>query len=136
MKEVKLIDFPAVDDRFKVVQLYHNSEPVLLCESRENNLFLHGRILEHYLKSQNIDFETFVPLQEFPESLMPKLELSNVYKVVGMGHAEVYPSMNFFQLPYWESRDYGIGVNKEFNELIKETFKKKSSDWAKNSFWR
>ncbi len=127
---VKLINLPEKETEFKVVQMYLNKEPILLCGSRKlGRKNFHGLILEQYLKEQNVAFEKFAPDNKFPNWLLPKLELEGVYKVVGMGKMGIDQGIYFVQLPYGSSYDYKIGINNEFNKLIKETFKQKPGDW-------
>jgi len=123
---VNIINLPDNEAEFKIVQMYHNEKPILLCGSRKLGIKnFHGLILEQYLKEQNINYDSFAPDEKFPNWLLPKLKLKDTYNVVGMGKMGIDQSIHYVQLPYGSSHDYKIGVNTEFNKLIKETFKHK-----------
>jgi hypothetical protein len=127
---VDIIDLPDKETEFKIVQMYHNKKPILLCGSiKLGSKNFHGLILEQYLKAQNINYESFAPDEKFPNWLLPKLELKDTYNVVGMGKMGIDQSIEYVQLPYGSSHDYKIGVDVEFNKLIKETFKQKPGNW-------
>jgi len=137
MSLIKIINLPIKDTEFKIVQLLHSSEPVMLCGSRKlGSRNFHYAILEDYLKNNEIKFERFAcdPIN-FPEFLIPKLEKDRVYTVVGMGYAGINQPSQFFQLLYGSSHDYNIGVNPEFKEMLREMFKDDSKYWEelKNS---
>ncbi len=130
MNKVKLVDLPDNAMEFKIIQLFHNSEPVMLCGTRQlGRNYFHSKILEKYLKENKIEFDTFAPDPRFPKMLIPSKELSDVYNVVGAGYAGIDKSICYFQLPYGKSKDYDIGVDKDFNMMIKETFMQMPGNW-------
>jgi len=130
MSLIKIINLPTNEIEFKIVQLYHNNEAVMLCGSRKLGIRnYHYAILEDYLKENNIAFDTFAPNLEYPRFFVPRLEKENVYKVAGMGFAGIDQPIKYFQLPYGSSKDYKIEPDKEFQKILREIFKEDSSYW-------
>lgn len=117
--KVKIIDFPNNNSReFRIVQLYLDETPYMVCGNSDD---LHAEVLEKFLKSHKIRFDT-IPSPNNPKRQMPVLFDSNRYRVVGMGKADIHYDIRFFQLPYDISRDYKIGPDKEFNKMLMEMF--------------
>jgi len=127
---IKIINLPELETEFKIVQLYHGSQRVMLCGSRDlGSGYYHYAILEDYLKKNNILFGTFVVDPKFPLSIVPAMEKEGVYRIVGMGFAGIDRSVKYFQLPYGSSRDYKIKPSEEFKEILREMFSEDSSYW-------
>lgn len=138
---VKFVDMPEESEEFKIVQLYFKDEPYLLCRVKESdgNLnYYHEKILRSFLSNQGLEANVdYVLIKPKPDSFfqIPPLELPGIYRVVGAGFASINSKNYEFQLPYGSSVDYsklGIGIDKDFNELIKKTFLAESSEWFKS----
>jgi len=115
-QDIKIIDLPANNGEFSVVQLLFDGKPVMLC-----GYTYHSEILGSYLRSQRIQPEKMELTGAFREVEIPILEGPR-YKVVGMGRAKINPKRKQFQLPYDASADYGIGPSWEFREKLREKF--------------
>jgi len=127
---IKIINPSLVAVEFKVVELYHNSEPILLCGDPTNRLeHFHYKILEKYLKANRIEFDSFAPDIKYPMSVIPRPKKEGIYEVVGMGYAGIDVPMRYFQLPYGSSRDYRIGVDNEFHKTLKDMFENRFECW-------
>ena len=113
--KIELLNFPDKKERFKVIQIYVDEKPYLVCGSMSFN---HYEILKNFLEERKINFQMIQLRQNFtiPSSNGER------YKVCGMGEAEVFPEIKFFQLPYGSSHDYKIGTDKAFNDRLKELF--------------
>ncbi|MFA6072927.1 MAG: hypothetical protein WC758_02350 [Candidatus Woesearchaeota archaeon] len=130
MNSIKIINLPRDETRFKIVQLYHDSNAIMLCGSLDLGIQNHHyKILENYLTENNIDFDKFAPHAAFPSLLMPTLETKDKYKVVGMGYAGIDRTRRYFQLPYSSNKEYNIAPDKKFQEILKEQFSKESPFW-------
>ena len=140
MTLVNFVDLPEYSEEFKVVQIYFKKKPFLLCgdeailESRE---YYHEKILRKFLSSQGlkveIDYKLVVPDPKSPHVRIPPVKVNELYEVVGAGFAIIDSKNYYFQLPYGNSVDYKklgiLGVNEEFNKLIKQTLKTQSKEW-------
>jgi hypothetical protein len=130
MKDIKIINLPIIEKEFKIVQLYHNSEPIMLCGTRElKSKYFHWNILENYLKANHIEFDAFAPDVRHPMSVIPRPKMDGVYEVVGMGYAGIAQDIEHFQLPYGSSSDYKMTPNEEFKIKLKEMFAEGSTFW-------
>ncbi len=116
--KVKLVDFPTRNADFRAIQLYLDEIPYLVCGDSNK---LHAFLLHDFLQKNGITFDT-IPSPRAPPARIPALSDDNRYRVVGMGYAEIYYDIHYFQLPYDGSRDYKIGPDKEFNQMLKEMF--------------
>ena len=112
-EKIEIIGLPD-EGRFKIVQLFMDKHPVMLCASTKNS---HQYILGDYLKSKGIDYA----LMPEGEHMLPSVK-GERYEVVGMGECEIKLHLNFFQLPCGKSYDYSIGPNEDFNEQLKKQF--------------
>lgn len=105
----------------KIVELYHGTIPILLCGNplifKEN---YHSKILEDYLKKNNIEFEAFAPNTNHPMCVIPRPEKQGVYKVVGMGYCDVDTFVRYFKPPYGSCRDYNMKTDPEFDKIVIE----------------
>ena len=115
--DIELVNLPEENAEFKVVQLIVRGRPVMLCGSIDA---LHAHILKEYLRSEGVEYET-EPHKKHERVRLPKL-VGEEYEVVGMGQAEIYHSMKFFQLPHGYSRDYGIEPCDDFRVRLKQQF--------------
>jgi|WetSurMetagenome_2_1015567.scaffolds.fasta_scaffold742882_1 hypothetical protein len=130
MDLIKIVNLPIIAKEFKIVQLYHNSQPIMLCGTMElKKKYFHWNILEDYLKANNIEFEAFAPDIRFPMSVIPRPEKTGVYKVVGAGYAGIAQDIEHFQLPYGSSRDYKMQPSEEFKDKLREMFRDGSPYW-------
>ena len=109
---IELVNFPTQRARFKIVQVFVDGKPYLLCGDHAGAF--HSDILADFLQSMGIQFE----------GLTPPLE-GKRFKVAGMGDAEIDPDSKFLQLPYGNSSCYRKGVDKDFNEMLRKMF----PDW-------
>jgi hypothetical protein len=122
MDLVKIVDMPMNSEGFKIVQLIHNSELVLLCGDKNNyKEHKHAKILKKYLDENKIEFETFTPDGSPSWYKIPVKEKAGVYKVVGMGCADINVAEKHFRLPYGASLDYEMAPDKEFNIKLTAT---------------
>ncbi len=116
---MNIIDLPEQDQSIKVVQMYADNKPVLLCGPDTD---FHAYILQKYLSQSGIPFT--VADTNPRGQVMPALN-GDRYQVVGMGNTVVFPSIKTMRTPGGESADYDLGVSQEFNERIKQVLK----DW-------
>lgn len=118
-QDIEIINLPNEKGEFKVVQLFLDGKPVMLC-----GYTYHSEILETYLRSKEIELE-----KKTRKTLLGEVDIAVPegprYRVVGMGRAKIDPRRKQFQLPYDASADYGIGPNWEFREKLREEFQ----DW-------
>ncbi len=140
MTIVDFIDLPKYSEEFKVVQIYFKNKPFLLCGDEatlESQEYYHEKILRKFLSSQGlkaeVDYKLVIPDSKSPYVKIPPVKVDNLYEVVGAGFAIIDSKNYYFQLPYGHSVDYKklgiLGVNEEFNNLIKQTLKTQSNEW-------
>ena len=116
--KVKLVDFPLNDGEFKIVQIYLDETPYLVCGAYDD---LHQELLKKFLISYEVNFD-IIPAPGMPDFQVPALSDNKRYRVAGMGKSEIYYNIKYFQLPYHASHHYKICPDKEFNEMLKKMF--------------
>ncbi len=104
---------------FKIIQLLLDGQPFLCLGNRRS---YHRSILQKFLESKNIAFDTFKKgSYDIPA---PKGEN---YEVVGMGYLLITIDKSEKKAMFFsKSFDYGISINKEHIKSVK----KQNSDWA------
>lgn len=115
-QDIEIIDLPNERSEFKVVQLFLDKKPVMLC-----GYTYHSEILEAYLRSKKIEPEKKTHKTLLGEVEIPVLEGPR-YKVIGMGRAKIDPRRKQFQLPYDASADYNLSPDYAFREQLKKQF--------------
>ncbi len=111
-ENIEIIGLPETGD-FKVVQIFVDGHPIMVCGSSYRG---HRDLLKNFLDSREIPYKT-----SDGAGTSPYLKQER-YKVVGMGKAEIRQKNNFFRLPHGLSLYYGISVNAEFRERLKQQF--------------
>ena len=128
--DIQIIGLRLIEPEFKIVQLYHKSQRIMLCgDPKKHNEHYHSMILKKYLKENHIEFNEFSPDIRFPMRVVPRAKKEGIYEVVGMGYSGINLSEREFKLPYGSCRDYEMKTNKEFEQLLIEKFKKDSLFW-------
>jgi hypothetical protein len=118
MSLVKIINLPQVDKKFKVVQLSHNSDFILLCGSTQDLAnHRHYKILRGYLRENEVEFDPH-NMEGRLRRTMPALETKNKYKVLGMGYMSIDIPNKTFESPFGASSNYEIPIDPQFNEEI------------------
>ncbi|MEE9525259.1 MAG: hypothetical protein V3V78_01480 [Candidatus Woesearchaeota archaeon] len=119
---VEIIRLPE-EGIFKVVQLYLDNKPYLLCGRPDQEEMYHRDLLASFLLSKDIEYSK-IPIPGDEALTMPSLGSEEErYIVTGMGVASISKSNKIFKLPQGDSHDYKISIDEEFNELLRNTLK-------------
>jgi hypothetical protein len=130
MNLITIIGLPLVKTEFKVVQLYHHKEPIMICRVKQPDVpYTFEDILETYLKETKTQFDTLTLNPENPKQLFPVLEMKRVYEVVGFGFSEIHPRDKYLKIPYGQSQEYKLGPDYGFQLKLEIAFKKDSPYW-------
>lgn len=113
-EDIELVDMPNKRGEVKVVQLFLDSAPIMVC----SNVGFHSDILQRYLQTNSIEPET----TEIDYQQVPVLS-GDRYQVVGMGKMQIVTLRpRVLRLPYGRSTTYDLAVNRDFHERLEGQF--------------